>query len=166
MSLPHLPMPKYPDDSQRIGLDQWLALPGDSPFGCQDFAPFITRARVLIVHYTDPAPPLDGTRSRKKLKRNQLRSNQHTSKAILRFREPLLARADESSRSTRSCRWARRASAASVSTTGSAAAHRRQPDPGSANRRRGLNETHALFTACRHPAVRQCPRGCVPCIRF
>ena len=40
-------MPKYPDDSQRIGLDQWLALPWNSPFGCQDFAPFITRARVF-----------------------------------------------------------------------------------------------------------------------
>jgi uncharacterized protein YbjT (DUF2867 family) len=37
------------------------------------------------------------------------------------------------SRNTRSCRWARRASAASVSTNGSAA-HGRQPDPASADR--------------------------------
>jgi hypothetical protein len=41
------------------------------------------------------------------------------------------------SRSTRSCRWAKRASAASVSTNGSAA-HRQQPDPASANLRIGL----------------------------
>src|SRR5215469_8214025 len=31
---------------------------------------------------------------------------------------------------------------------------------GSANRRRRLHEAHPLFAACRHPAVRQCPRGC------
>ena len=33
-------------------------------------------------------------------------------------------------------------------------------DPTSADRRIGLHETRPLFTACRHPAVRQCPRGC------
>src|SRR5437870_9869556 len=42
-----------------------------------------------------------------------------------------------------SCRWARRASAASVSTNGSAA-HRREPDPASADRRIGLDETCPL----------------------
>jgi quercetin dioxygenase-like cupin family protein len=31
---------------------------------------------------------------------------------------------------------------------------------GSANRRRRLHEAHPLLAACRHPAVRQCPRGC------
>src|SRR5262245_49180203 len=62
------------------------------------------------------------------------------------------------SRSTRSCRWARCASV-SASTNGSAA-HRQEPDPASANRRVGLHETHPLFAACRHPAVRQRPRGC------
>ena len=40
------------------------------------------------------------------------------------------------SRSTRSCRWARRASAALVSMNGSAA-HGQQPDPAPANRRVG-----------------------------
>ena len=40
------------------------------------------------------------------------------------------------SRSSRSCRWAKRASAASVSTNGSAA-HALEPDPASANRRTG-----------------------------
>src|SRR5437667_4774146 len=54
------------------------------------------------------------------------------------------------SRSAHSCRWAKRASAASVSTNGSAA-HRQEPDPASATRRRGLHETHPLFAACRHP---------------
>src|SRR5205807_7317161 len=47
------------------------------------------------------------------------------------------------SRSTRSCRWARRASAASVSTNGSAA-HRQEPDPASASRKIGLDEMHPL----------------------
>src|SRR4029077_1826668 len=39
------------------------------------------------------------------------------------------------SRSARWCRWAKRASVASLSTNGSAA-HRQEPDPASANRRR------------------------------
>jgi hypothetical protein len=43
-------------------------------------------------------------------------------------------------KSARSCLWAKRASAASVWTNGSAA-HRQEPDSASANRRRGLHET-------------------------
>ena len=63
------------------------------------------------------------------------------------------------SRSSRSCRWARRASAASVSTNGSTA-HRQESDPASANGGIGLHETHSLFAAYRYPAVWQRPRGC------
>src|SRR6516162_6476914 len=63
------------------------------------------------------------------------------------------------SRSAHSCRWAKRASAISVSTNGSTA-HRQKPDPASANRRIELHETDPLFAAGRHPAVRQRPRGC------
>jgi uncharacterized protein YbjT (DUF2867 family) len=44
---------------------------------------------------------------------------------------------------------ARRVSAASVSTNGSAA-HGRRPDPSSANWRTTLHETHPQFAACRH----------------
>src|SRR6516164_709453 len=86
-------------------------------------------------------------------------------KAVLEFfetsgRNLLAAEAAGSaarSRSARSGRWARRASAISVSTNGSAA---QKPDPASANRRTGFYETHPLFAARRDPAVRQRPRGC------
>ena len=36
----------------------------------------------------------------------------------------------------------------------------KRPDLASGNRRRGLHETHSLFAACLHPAVRQRPRRC------
>ena len=58
------------------------------------------------------------------------------------------------SRSTRLCRWARRTSAASVSTNGSAA-HRQQPDPRIQQPKHRGHETHPLRSACRHAAVRQ-----------
>jgi hypothetical protein len=55
------------------------------------------------------------------------------------------------SRSTRSCCWATRAAAASVSTNGFAA-HRHEPDPASASRR-GLHETLPLVR-CLSPRCR------------
>ena len=62
------------------------------------------------------------------------------------------------SRSARSYDSAKRGSAASVSTSGSAG-HRQRLNPGIATNRRSVHGTHFLFAARRRPAVQRRPRG-------
>src|SRR5215831_6915591 len=90
------------------------------------------------------------TASSRSLARNARRST-NSSPAICRrsatrVRSCATPRPDTSaagSRSARSCRWARRGSAASVSTNGSAA-HRQEPDPVSTNRSKEATMTTKL----------------------
>jgi uncharacterized protein YbjT (DUF2867 family) len=63
------------------------------------------------------------------------------------------------SKSSRSCRWAKRGLAASVLTSGSAE-HRQAPNPASAHRRKRLNVSCPVCAAYRYPTIRQCLRGC------
>src|SRR5262245_53159512 len=81
-----------------------------------------------------------------RIERNLLRCTRHEDRGYRRNRLNRVegrrdakakgARRKAGSRSARSCLWAKRASAASVSTNGSAD-HGQQPDPASANRRIG-----------------------------